>query len=69
MLCRHRTQSPQAPQAPHSGLTGSNFRMAESKISIRTMLAHNKIALSLCAGDAILRINHADDGISPNQII
>jgi hypothetical protein len=32
----------------------SNFRMAESKISIRAMHANNKKALSLCAGDVIL---------------
>jgi hypothetical protein len=50
-------------------LAGSNFRMAESKISIRTMHAYNKITLSLCARDAILGPNHADDGISPIQII
>jgi hypothetical protein len=32
----------------------SNFRMMESKIGIRTMHAHNKIALPLGTGDAIL---------------
>jgi hypothetical protein len=32
----------------------SNFHMAESKIGMQAMHAHNKIALSLCAGDAIL---------------
>jgi hypothetical protein len=32
----------------------SNFRMDESKIGMRSMLAHNKIPLPLCAGDAIL---------------
>jgi hypothetical protein len=32
----------------------SNFRMAESKISIRSMLAYNKIALPRGAADAIL---------------
>jgi hypothetical protein len=32
----------------------SNFRMAESKISMLAMHIHNKIALPLCAGDAIL---------------
>jgi hypothetical protein len=32
----------------------SHFRMAESKIGMRAMHAHNKKALSLCAGDVIL---------------
>ena len=32
----------------------SNFRMTESKMSMRAMHIHNKIALPLCAGDAIL---------------
>ena len=32
----------------------SNFRMAESKIGMRAMHAHNKIALPLWPGDAIL---------------
>jgi hypothetical protein len=64
--CSQRTQT---SDDPLGRFAGSNFRMAESKISIRTMHAHNKIALSLCAGDAILQINHADDGISPIQII
>jgi hypothetical protein len=32
----------------------SNFRMAESKIGMLAMHIHNKIALPLCAGDAIL---------------
>jgi hypothetical protein len=32
----------------------SNFRMAESKIGMLAMHAYNKIALSLCGGDAIL---------------
>jgi hypothetical protein len=32
----------------------SNFRMPKSKIGMRAMHAHNKIALSLCRGDAIL---------------
>jgi hypothetical protein len=32
----------------------SNFRMAESKISMRSMRVHNKIAVSLVEGDAIL---------------
>jgi hypothetical protein len=31
--------------------------MAKSKISMRLMHDHNKIALSLCAGDAILDQN------------
>ena len=33
----------------------SNFRMAESKIGMRSMRHHNKIALSLDAGGAILQ--------------
>jgi len=32
----------------------SNFRMVESKIGMRAMHTHNKLALSLCAGDVIL---------------
>jgi hypothetical protein len=36
----------------------SNFRMAESKFGMLTMHDHNKIALSLFAGDAILGINY-----------
>jgi hypothetical protein len=32
----------------------SNFRMTESKMSMLAMHIHNKIALPLCAGDAIL---------------
>jgi hypothetical protein len=32
----------------------SNLSMAESKISMQAMYVHNKIALSLCGGDAIL---------------
>jgi hypothetical protein len=66
VLCWCRTQ---LSRTPLGQFAGSNFRMAESKIGIRPMHAHNKIALSLCAGDAILRVNHADDGISPIQII
>jgi hypothetical protein len=31
--------------------------MAESKIGMHAMLGHNKIALPVGAGDAILRIN------------
>jgi hypothetical protein len=31
--------------------------MAESKLGMQAMLVHNKIALPLCAGDAILRNN------------
>jgi hypothetical protein len=42
---------------PRLRRTTSNFRMAESKFGIRAMLVHNKIALPLCAGDAILWIN------------
>jgi hypothetical protein len=32
----------------------SNFRMAESKISMLSMRVHHKIAVSLGEGDAIL---------------
>ena len=32
----------------------SNFRIAESKISMRAMHPHNKITIPLGAGDAIL---------------
>jgi hypothetical protein len=32
----------------------SNLSMAESKIGMQAMLTHNKIAVSLCGGDAIL---------------
>jgi hypothetical protein len=35
-------------------MLASNFRILESKIGMRTMLVHNKIALSLYPGDAIL---------------
>jgi hypothetical protein len=35
-------------------LTTSNFDMPESKISMPTMHVYNKIALPLCASDAIL---------------
>jgi hypothetical protein len=45
------------PDHPARWRTTSNFGMAESKFGIRAMLVHNKIALSLCAGDAILGIN------------
>jgi hypothetical protein len=31
--------------------------MAESKMGMQAMHAHNKIALPVCAGDAILRNN------------
>jgi len=34
----------------------SNFRMAESKIGMLSMRHHNKIALSLGAGGAILQV-------------
>jgi hypothetical protein len=36
----------------------SNFRMAKSQISMLAVHAYNKIALPLCAGDAILGINY-----------
>jgi hypothetical protein len=35
--------------------------MTKSKISMRLMHYHNKIALSLCAGDAILDRNKKDE--------
>jgi hypothetical protein len=38
----------------------SNFRMAESKIGMRAMYGNNKIALPVCAGDAILRFGTND---------
>ena len=38
----------------------SNFRMAKSQISMLAVHAYNKIALPLCAGDAILGINYKD---------
>jgi hypothetical protein len=38
----------------------SNFRMQESKISMRAVHAYNKIALPLCAGDAILGFKYKD---------
>jgi hypothetical protein len=51
-----RSQSGSLP-FPRVRRATSNFRMAESKISMRAMHVHNKIALSLGAVDAILRIN------------
>jgi len=36
----------------------SNFCMPESNISMQSMHAYNKILLSLCASDAILRVKY-----------
>jgi hypothetical protein len=47
----------------------SNFRMAESKIGMHEMHGHNKIALPLCAGDAILRINDKRSPVAKQQIL
>ena len=38
----------------------SNFRMAKSQISMLAVHAYNKIALPLCAGDAILGFKYKD---------
>ncbi|GAC1496682.1 MAG: hypothetical protein NVS1B6_01980 [Steroidobacteraceae bacterium] len=39
---------------PKGIVPASNLSMAESKIGMRAMQSYNKIALSLCRGDAIL---------------
>jgi hypothetical protein len=44
------------PVLPRFRRVKSNFRMAESKIGMLSMRHHNKIALSLGAGGAILQI-------------
>jgi hypothetical protein len=45
----------------------SNFRMAESKMGMRAMQAHNKKSLPVAAGDAILRINDKRSPVAKQQ--